>query len=83
MMLGESTMTDDNFDFLGQAYWRKCIHQLKQEFKADTTRTTRRPISAPLTYGSQKHTHPEKDKSNPKALQPALKPDLSSHTQSG
>ena len=71
-------MTDGNFDFIGQAYWRKRVDQLKLEFKADTTRTPQWRVSTPLIYGSQKNGHPAETKRNPKPLQTAFKPDQSS-----
>lgn len=46
-------MTDGDFDFLGQAYWRKRIHQLKLELRSAASGPSLSIPEAAKAYGTE------------------------------
>ena len=46
-------MTDGALDYLGQGYWRKRIHQIKQELRAATTEPSLSIPEQAKPYGTE------------------------------
>ena len=59
-------MSDGDFDFLGQGYWRKRVHQLKLELRSDASGANLSLPEAAKAYGTE--LKPKRDRPSGKPL---------------